>query len=988
MCVWRQPMLVCGIYPSSFKEKKKHFLIFLVLVMLVALAGTAQGALTDGLIKYYDFDSGSLLDSVGGNHLTVGGTPTVESGIIGNAYEIDAQGDYLYNTTEVAYTNITVSQWVYRTGDGGCCASNAIILGSNTFANADGMYFLGMSAGNSTVSFVASSNQCTSGGSTITLALNTWTHLVTVLDGTGGNIKLYENGVLKLNTDDADCVGTTFAPTYYGKVGDLAIQWYEGRLDEIGVWNRKLTDAEIVELWNSGAAFNPFIDIPVIDNSTYNFSSASAGENETAWRDGNEDVAITTQDTTPTIRFNTTDNAYCRIHTSDQNWTTMGNTRNCTTTGTIEHVCTLGVADQFVTSGSNQLYVACIDDAFLSENVTSSSGALEVNFIVNTTLSIGILDEDMVNISLVVDEGEEFFIFANWTWTVNDSAITNTTGLCEYSANNIITESYDFQSGVNTTACTGGACTYINHTVAFTGLHVGAGFSFIKDIYRFQLCHNGGVRSDFVISTNCTESYSLDKNLIPLCSAGYLNFTIESANCSGIADVNLSVWSTGNIPNKALRLVDDFVGIDRMTNESDIDMVYNLTSGLWLASHVHEYYEHGSTNISVNCTADGSIENETGIMTVVVVNIPPVNVLSSIWDWFTDEVTFTDNVEMKYPLISGINITGVCADDDLANVTLYLNYSSNNSNIDTKIFNVAPPIASGNINYTQSNFSTNFSFLDGTLGYIFQSCCEDTTNNITCVQAAFTAENDAPVIAWSNGTSVEVGVVPTILNWTCVDAEGETGTSYLFIDAPNLSVTPNQTGGSGYSFSLDEGTYNLTVICADTFRNSSQDDLTVLYQMACTFNASSPCDGCRYPDNELSGSMHCDNNVTITSCTYSINDFTAQTISNCSAFNFTAERGWNRMYILGQTAVGSVNVTVNFWAKDQDASIFMFPVLWAMLLVMFAGFAFGRRHGIFYVIGGIAGSVVGYQLIAFSVVLGIVFAVIMPIIGMALMWKS
>jgi hypothetical protein len=118
----------------------------------------------------------------------------------------------------------------------------------------------------------------------------------------------------------------------------------------------------------------------IIDNSTYNLTSASDGQNSTAWRHGNESWPIVTMDTTPTITFNTLTNNYCRINKVDQNWTTMGDTRNCTTTGTTTHICTLGASDALTIGGGYQsLFIGCIDSTYTLENVTSTSGPLNVS---------------------------------------------------------------------------------------------------------------------------------------------------------------------------------------------------------------------------------------------------------------------------------------------------------------------------------------------------------------------------------------------------------------------------------------------------------------------------------------------------------------------------------------------------------------------------------------------------------------------------------
>lgn len=84
-----------------------------------------------------------------------------------------------------------------------------------------------------------------------------------------------------------------------------------------------------------------------------------------------------TDDTTPTFKFNTNENAYCAIGAANQNYTTMGAARNCTTgEGTTSHTCTLTAGDALSTF-PDYLYISCKDSSG-NEGTTSSSGALEI----------------------------------------------------------------------------------------------------------------------------------------------------------------------------------------------------------------------------------------------------------------------------------------------------------------------------------------------------------------------------------------------------------------------------------------------------------------------------------------------------------------------------------------------------------------------------------------------------------------------------------
>jgi len=78
-----------------------------------------------------------------------------------------------------------------------------------------------------------------------------------------------------------------------------------------------------------------------------------------------------TNDTTPTFKITTDENAYCRIDDANNNYTTMSGTRNCTSgMGSTSLTCTLGTDDALVLGGTDYVYIACQD---LSGNENSTT---------------------------------------------------------------------------------------------------------------------------------------------------------------------------------------------------------------------------------------------------------------------------------------------------------------------------------------------------------------------------------------------------------------------------------------------------------------------------------------------------------------------------------------------------------------------------------------------------------------------------------------
>ncbi|MBI2541637.1 hypothetical protein HYV80_02935 [Candidatus Woesearchaeota archaeon] len=116
----------------------------------------------------------------------------------------------------------------------------------------------------------------------------------------------------------------------------------------------------------------------------YNLTSSDNGcEN---WNT-NKNTACSTSSVTPTVQFNTSENAWCAVAGSSSsislnlNYTDMGSSRNCTGDasgeGTREHFCTLTNQDELVYDTS-YLFISCKNSGN-NQNATSTSSALKLS---------------------------------------------------------------------------------------------------------------------------------------------------------------------------------------------------------------------------------------------------------------------------------------------------------------------------------------------------------------------------------------------------------------------------------------------------------------------------------------------------------------------------------------------------------------------------------------------------------------------------------
>jgi hypothetical protein len=203
---------------------------------------------TTGLIAYYTMEN-NVEDSSGNNlHGTIMGDPGFDAGITGMALEFDGVDDYVDCGTATSLDiteEITISAWI----------------NSNTFGDWRGIVTKGVDNspysmqmwGNGALRFSANSfsNVGAVGGgsqnSSTTMVLGQWTHVAVTYRNP--DLTLYINGN-----------GETFSPGYIlGTINEPLIlgcdfpggdEYFDGLLDEVRIYDRVLSEAEILFLAN------------------------------------------------------------------------------------------------------------------------------------------------------------------------------------------------------------------------------------------------------------------------------------------------------------------------------------------------------------------------------------------------------------------------------------------------------------------------------------------------------------------------------------------------------------------------------------------------------------------------------------------------------------------------------------------------------------------------------------------------------------------
>ena len=213
-------------------------------------------ALTDNLISYYKLNetSGNAADSHGANTLINTNTVTYVAGKINNAANFVRTSSQKLAITDASQTGLdmtgsfSLSCWVNFPSQPAGDTSLGIINKETSAAN-DG-YCIEYNNGGGT-DYKLRFRSATGGWNhVVTLSLDTWYHVVAVMDSVG-TPTLYLNG-------SSVATGTYTAPT--GNAADFSLgfttsgtNYFNGKIDEAGIWSRALTSSEVTSLYNGGA---------------------------------------------------------------------------------------------------------------------------------------------------------------------------------------------------------------------------------------------------------------------------------------------------------------------------------------------------------------------------------------------------------------------------------------------------------------------------------------------------------------------------------------------------------------------------------------------------------------------------------------------------------------------------------------------------------------------------------------------------------------
>jgi hypothetical protein len=226
----------------------KHLLPFLFLFCLPVLAQIPNYVPVSGLQCYYPFNGNGNDASVLNNHLTNNGAvlTTDRFGSTDAAYNFNGSTQFLIRNTPSFTFNptstFTVSLWHNRN------TSSVVGIPIMHATNAAGNFIWIFQTGATNMQFGTNKQQSSWIWAQSTSTTNVWTHIVLVYNA--GAMTLYKDNVA-VATGTFNHTGVTSAtlPLYVGR--GIGGSYFNGKIDDIGIWNRCLSACEINDLFTA-----------------------------------------------------------------------------------------------------------------------------------------------------------------------------------------------------------------------------------------------------------------------------------------------------------------------------------------------------------------------------------------------------------------------------------------------------------------------------------------------------------------------------------------------------------------------------------------------------------------------------------------------------------------------------------------------------------------------------------------------------------------
>ncbi len=222
--------------------------------------------ITSGLVAHYELENASQATDAAGSHTGTNNGATITTGKIGNAYYFNGSSSVSINSnSDISdYDEFTIAAWIYPTVK---VTSNKGILSKVTPGRDFVMQLVSTSKFNGHF-YDGVYKHCSSSSD---VPLNTWTHILCTWKN--NQWRIYYNGTL-----DKTCNFSGYEPDWLSNkltIGALqgTSEAFNGRIDEVRIYNRALTATDVAALYNYTGEVVPKLSV---NNRTVNEGAGTA----------------------------------------------------------------------------------------------------------------------------------------------------------------------------------------------------------------------------------------------------------------------------------------------------------------------------------------------------------------------------------------------------------------------------------------------------------------------------------------------------------------------------------------------------------------------------------------------------------------------------------------------------------------------------------------------------------------------------------------
>ncbi len=171
---------------------------------------------------------------------------------------VSGSSQYVDLGATLQFNHRTIIAWVFPTSF--ATGDRAIVVQGNTTAR--NFYVFIQTTGVPYAGFTVGASQFKNAISSVAMILNAWTQMATTYDGI--TLKLYLNGAMVGSSAQTGTPDTSVLSASLGRLGSVASNFYDGKIDHVLFWNEALTANEIAYLYCEPFCFMQPIKSPVV----------------------------------------------------------------------------------------------------------------------------------------------------------------------------------------------------------------------------------------------------------------------------------------------------------------------------------------------------------------------------------------------------------------------------------------------------------------------------------------------------------------------------------------------------------------------------------------------------------------------------------------------------------------------------------------------------------------------------------------------------